>query len=169
MRNPYKSRDLRWEVPKWLQNFESAPLWPLRYLSVWNFQFHTGQISNGSMSLLIESTSHTPLEDRQARLSGVECGYPRRRRDNSPYEIRRQCASQLWSLIRWGSMSLLIESTSHSQLGGRGACSPDEESANHRRRRYISPWCILYIFDCWNFDRKLKYVLFPFSSLLIIP
>ena len=57
------------------------------------------------------------------------------------------CASQLWSPIRRGSMSLLIESTSHSQLGGRGACSPDAELANHRRRRYISPRCILYIFD----------------------
>ena len=77
-------------------DFESAPLWPLRYLSI---------------------------------------------------IVMHKCASQLWSLIRCGSMSLLIESTSHSQLGGRGACSPDEELANHRQRRYISPWCILYIFE----------------------
>ena len=41
----------------------------------------------------------------------------------------------------------VAESTSHSQLEGRGACSPDAELANHRHRRYISPWCILYIFD----------------------
>ena len=34
----------------------------------------------GSASLLVESTSHTPLGDRQACLSGVECGYLRRRR-----------------------------------------------------------------------------------------
>ena len=82
----------------WAQtDSESAPLWPLRYLSI---------------------------------------------------IVMHKCASQLWSLMRWGSMSLLIESTSHSQLGGRGACSPDEELANHRHRRYISPWCILYIFDC---------------------
>ena len=34
----------------------------------------------GSASLLVESTSHTPLGDRQARLSGAECGYLRHRR-----------------------------------------------------------------------------------------
>ena len=49
--------------------------------------------------------------------------------------------------LRCGSMSLLIESTSHSQLGGRGACSPDAELANPRQRRDISYRCILYIFD----------------------
>ena len=43
----------------------------------------------------------------------------------------------------------VAESTSHSQLGGRGACSPDVELAYPRRRRDIFPWCILYIFDCY--------------------
>ena len=76
-------------------DFESAPLWPLRYLSI---------------------------------------------------NMMQQRASYLWSPIRCGSGNLLSESTSHSQLGGRGACSPDAELANPRRRRYISPWCILYIF-----------------------
>ena len=33
----------------------------------------------------------------------------------------------------------VAESTSHSQLEGRGACSPDVELANPRRRRDISP------------------------------
>ena len=37
------------------------------------------------MSLLIESTSHTPLEDQQDRLSDVECGYLRHRR-NIPFD-----------------------------------------------------------------------------------
>ena len=41
----------------------------------------------------------------------------------------------------------VAESTSHSQLGGRGACSPDAELANPRQRRDISYRCILYIFD----------------------
>ena len=77
-------------------DFESAPLWPLRYLSI---------------------------------------------------TMMQQRASYLWSPIRCGSMSLLIESTSHSQLEGRGACSPDVELANPRQRRDISYRCILYIFD----------------------
>ena len=34
----------------------------------------------GAMSLLIGSTSYTPLGDRQDRLLGAECGYLRRRR-----------------------------------------------------------------------------------------
>ena len=38
----------------------------------------------GSMSVALESTSHTTPEDRQARLSGVGCRYHRRRRYNSP-------------------------------------------------------------------------------------
>ena len=41
----------------------------------------------------------------------------------------------------------VAESTSHSQLESRGACSPDAELANPRRRRDNSPWCILYIFN----------------------
>ena len=41
----------------------------------------------------------------------------------------------------------VAESTSHSQLEGRGACSPDAELANPRQRRDISYRCILYIFD----------------------
>ena len=32
----------------------------------------------GSMSVALESASHTPPEDRQARLSGAGCGYSRR-------------------------------------------------------------------------------------------
>ena len=106
MKIPYKSRVEKQRVPKWPQNFESAPLWPLRYLSI---------------------------------------------------IVMHKCASQLWSLMKWGSMSLLIESTSHSQLGGRGACSPDVELANPRHRRDISPWCILYIFDSAVFEPQHWY------------
>ena len=39
-----------------------------------------------------------------------------------------------------------VMTTSHSQLEGRGACSPDAELANPRRRRDNSPRCLLYIF-----------------------
>ena len=51
--------------------------------------------------------------------------------------------------LRCGSMSLLIESTSHSQLEGRGACSPDAELANPRRRRDISldAYCNISIYN----------------------
>ena len=135
----------RQRVPKWPQNFESAPLWPLRYLSVWNFQFHTGQISNGSTNLFVESTSHTPPEDRQARLSGAGWGYSRQG-EISPLmhtvHICFFCTCVHHNYGAWfdaARRASLVESTSHSQLGGRGACSPDAELANHRRRRYISP------------------------------
>ena len=69
----------------WAQTvFKTASLWPLRYPSVNMMQQRASYLRSlvrcGSMSLLIESTSHTPLGDRQARLSGAECGYLRSRR-----------------------------------------------------------------------------------------
>ena len=104
MEIPYKSRDLRWEVPKWLQNFESAPLWPLRYLSTIVMHKCASQLwslmRRGSMSLLIESTSHTPPEDRQARLSGAGCGYSRHRRDISPW-----CILYIFDFLELGKRS----------------------------------------------------------------
>ena len=54
----------------------------------------------------------------------------------------------------------VAESTSHSQLGGRGACSPDEELANSRRRRDISLDAYCNIFDL----KTLHYVLLRCSK-----
>ncbi len=88
-----------------------------------------------------------------------------------------KCASQLSSPIRCGSMSLLIESTSHSQLGGRGACSPDVELANPRRRRDISfdAYCT-YLTLALRFSHNAIYYItnkskkqYLFQTFLLIP
>ena len=64
-------------------------------------------------------------------------------------------------------MSLLIESTSHSQLGGRGACSPDVELANPRRARYLSMMHTVHIYYL-RFERKTVKHGFLYKSLFII-
>ena len=51
---------------------------------------YTELLRNGSRALLVDSTSHTPPEDRQARLSNAGCGYLRRQA-KYPYIIMHTC------------------------------------------------------------------------------
>ena len=119
-------------------DFESAPLWPLRYLSILSFWKESTRKSDWFRC------QHDIALGKSVMTTSISL----HKYDATACIIFMEPHSN-------GSTNLFVESTSHSQLGGRGACSPDEELANHRRRRYISPWCILYIFDRLNFNMEL--------------
>ena len=78
-----------------------------------------------------ESSSHTPLVDRGACSPGGERGYLRLRRIPGWLGIPSGCRfSFLWQSIRFELCSAShseAESSSHTPLGDRGACSPGEE------------------------------------------
>ena len=61
------------------------------------------------------------------------------------------------------------ESTSHSQLGGRGACSPDAELANSRQRRDNSPYEIVLLMFSSLQPLRSRLQGLPFSSPSVKP
>ena len=82
----------------------------------------TESVRCGSASLLVGSTSHTPLEDRQACLSGVECGYLRHRR-TIPFDA--YCAFFMMHFVASYLRSLLDVA--------RRACSSDPLRIPHSK------------------------------------
>ena len=78
MEIPYKSRGEKQRVPKWPQNFESAPLWPLRYLcKIWcNSVHHILQrsVRSGSRTMLFK-----PLRISHPKIDKLACQVAERR------------------------------------------------------------------------------------------